>query len=172
RNLTVYLGRTSNYEDSRFYSIKSAIELFGSCSEEVEAVTDAWHAVGVGDRYDDRGVVSDFYTLDTVSCSVPYTVNFINKSANGKSFMWDFGNGITSTSQNPSVTYTTFGDFDVSLVINGDSCGVDTLHKTDYISISNSNMCSYILQAGSNPLIDECEGRIFDDGGANNIYSN
>ncbi len=51
RNLTTYLGTYSNFYDARTGSIQSAIDLYGNQSPEVIAVTNAWHAVGVGTSY-------------------------------------------------------------------------------------------------------------------------
>lgn len=52
RNLTVYLTPNSDYEDARFYSIQSAKDLFGECSQEASSVANAWYAVGIGDAND------------------------------------------------------------------------------------------------------------------------
>jgi|GEM_PF-5656708 len=50
----------------------------------------------------------------------PLTVAFTDKSTNSPtSWLWDFGDGATSTSQNPSHTYTTKGYFDVTLTATG-----------------------------------------------------
>lgn len=48
RNLVYYLTPSSNYADARQGSIQATVDLFGSCSFEVQQVVDAWHAVGVG----------------------------------------------------------------------------------------------------------------------------
>jgi len=47
RNLTEYMTSSSDYLDAREGSIRAAIDLFGSCSEEVIQVGNAWDAVGV-----------------------------------------------------------------------------------------------------------------------------
>jgi Zn-dependent metalloprotease len=47
RNLTVYLTASSNYSVARAGAIQSAIDLYGSASNEVTATTEAWNAVGV-----------------------------------------------------------------------------------------------------------------------------
>ncbi|MFZ6050886.1 PKD domain-containing protein [Halocola ammonii] len=47
--------------------------------------------------------VADFTPPDT-GCS-PYTPTFINNSLNADSYYWEFGNGITSISENPSTTF-------------------------------------------------------------------
>ncbi|HOY32698.1 MAG TPA: M4 family metallopeptidase [Bacteroidales bacterium] len=52
RTLTVYLPPASNYKDARKYSLISATDLFGNCSDNAKRVINAWYAVGVGDDYD------------------------------------------------------------------------------------------------------------------------
>jgi Zn-dependent metalloprotease len=51
RNLTVYLMPTSQYADARWGSINAAIDLFGNGSSQVQAVLNAWFAVGIGEPY-------------------------------------------------------------------------------------------------------------------------
>ena len=53
RNLLTYITSTSKYSDSRNGSIQAAIDLYGQGSQEHQSVMNAWHAVGVGDRYID-----------------------------------------------------------------------------------------------------------------------
>ncbi len=55
------------------------------------------------------------------------TVTFTNTSnPNGTSFFWDFGDGNTSTQENPVHTYANTGNYDVTLVISN-NCGTDTI---------------------------------------------
>ena len=171
RNLTVYLTRTSDYEDARYYSIVSAVDLYGPCSKQVEAVSNAWHAVGVGAAYI-PGVQSDFVSVDTAQCKPPYVVNFQNKSNNGTSYHWDFGDGDTSNAQNPIHQYVSYGAFDVKLIAKGGSCGTDTVTFTDYIDIDSSNTCVLNLQSGINPTQLECNATLFDSGGKGGNYKN
>jgi Zn-dependent metalloprotease len=49
RNLKVYITPSARYPDAREGAIQAAIDLFGAASSKVEAVRDAWNAVGVGD---------------------------------------------------------------------------------------------------------------------------
>lgn len=44
---------------------------------------------------------------------------FTNSSTNGSSYAWDFGDGLTSTDQNPQHTYNTSGKYQVKLTVNG-----------------------------------------------------
>jgi PKD repeat protein len=79
--------------------------------------------------------VADF-SGTPVSGTAPLNVSFSDSSTNNPtSWAWNFGDGSTSTQQNPSHTYTAVGDFTVTLVaINND--GQDTAVKTDYISVA------------------------------------
>jgi PKD repeat protein len=63
-------------------------------------------------------LVADFIPHFTEGYS-PVEVTFEDRSTgNPDSWYWDFGNGDTSTLQNPlPVTYTTVGEYDVSLKI-------------------------------------------------------
>lgn len=47
RNLTVYLGNTSNHTDAKNGAIRAAEDLFGECSNEALQCARAWNAVGV-----------------------------------------------------------------------------------------------------------------------------
>lgn len=44
--------------------------------------------------------------------------NFTNTSSGGTSYLWDFGDGATSTSANPSHTYFTSGEYEVCLTVS------------------------------------------------------
>lgn len=169
RNLTVYLGQTSEYADARFYAIQSAIDLFGGCSPEVIACTNAWYAVGVGDSFD-AAVVSDFDAGISVSCEAPFTVEFENQSANGSTFSWDFGDGGTSTDLNPSHTYTSNGNYTVSLFVDGGNCGTDSETIVDFVSIDPNNPCTALMPDDGSQILTWCTGTLYDDGGPNGNY--
>jgi bacillolysin len=170
RNLTVYLTPTSEYADARFYAIQSAIDLFGGCTPQVETTTNAWYAVGVGNAYV-ATVVADFSAPVTSSCSAPFTVNFSNESINGTTFDWDFGDGNSSTSNNPSHTYTAPGTYTVTLQADGGSCGTDDIVMTDYITINPALPCEVIMPpTGSGNLQTACSGTVYDSGGSGSNY--
>ncbi|MBI5219711.1 MAG: M4 family metallopeptidase [Bacteroidia bacterium] len=171
RTLTVYLTPSSTYADARYYSIQAAIDIFGPCTSEVEVVTNAWYAVGIGSLYVPN-VVSDFTADFTALCSAPASVQFQNLSSNGSVFIWNFGDGNTSTQTNPAHTYNTQGNFDVSLYVSGGSCGSDTLVKTAYISISPANPCIVIMPQSGSSTVTYCMGKLFDSGGQQNYQDN
>jgi Zn-dependent metalloprotease len=134
RNLSVYLSRLSEYEDAMFFSIQSAIDLFGSCSQQHESTVNAWFAVGLGKRFV-AGVSSSFDVDVAASCQLPFLAHFTNSSQNGTDFFWDFGDGSTSTESAPSHLYKEKGVYPVSLKAEGGACGENTLVKEEFIQL-------------------------------------
>jgi PKD repeat protein len=62
-------------------------------------------------------------------------VNFTDQSTGEiTSWLWDFGDGLTSTEQNPTHIYSDSGTYTVSLAVT-DPEGSDTEIKNDYISV-------------------------------------
>ncbi len=171
RMQTVYLTSTSEYIDTRFYGILSAIDYHGECSDTVGIVTDAFYAIGVGDPYVPT-VEAAFEASYTENCQAPFTVQFQNYSINGTSFQWDFGDGNTSTEINPSHTYTTEGDFDISLYADGGTCGEDTDVKTGYVSIDPAYPCMIFMPENGSGSTQECFGTLYDCGGPDDNYAN
>ena len=53
-------------------------------------------------------------------------VNFINLSTNADNFSWNFGDGGTSTSYNPSHTYNGAGTYPVTLIVENSVCSPAT----------------------------------------------
>ena len=78
-------------------------------------------------------VKADFYA-ETVSGTAPLTVQFYDLSTNATSWSWDFGDGGTSTEQDPKHTYTTGGTFTVKLTASN-SGSSDILTSTNLISV-------------------------------------
>ena len=63
-------------------------------------------------------------------------INFTSCSENANSYMWDFGDGSSSTQENPTHIYQTFGNFTITLTVSN-STGTDSTAKT--ISVANQN---------------------------------
>jgi len=76
------------------------------------------------------------FSADVTRGCLPVSVSFTNltQSAEGQTFLWDFGNGHTSTLTEPAELYTRAGEFTVSLtVFQGDNSLIIT--KTAYITV-------------------------------------
>lgn len=79
---------------------------------------------------------AQFTANPTASCSG--NVQFTDQSFyNITSWLWNFGDGVTSTIQNPSHTYTASGTYSVSLKATNAN-GNNTLVKPNYITVSLS----------------------------------
>ncbi|MBC7874391.1 MAG: PKD domain-containing protein, partial [Ferruginibacter sp.] len=79
---------------------------------------------------------ADFTAPVTAGCQTPFTANFQDLSAGGAvSWQWNFGDGGTSSLQNPSYTYNSYGSFTVTLVTSNIFGCTDTIVKTNYIRI-------------------------------------
>jgi parallel beta-helix repeat protein len=78
------------------------------------------------------------FTANVTSGTAPLTVQFTDQSSGGiDSWSWDFGDGGSSSLQNPSYTYSDAGDFTVDLTVTGPG-GSDTEMKMDYIHVTAS----------------------------------
>ncbi len=96
------------------------------------------------------------FTGSPTSGTVPLTVNFTDQSSGAPtSWSWVFGDGGTSTAQNPSHAYTVTGTYTVTLTATN-AAGSDGETKTNYITV---NACAAPVAAfvgsptsGSMPL--------------------
>ncbi|MGV3598677.1 MAG: PKD domain-containing protein [Bacteroidota bacterium] len=58
-----------------------------------------------------------FAHTNPLSCNVPHTISFSSANTAANSWLWDFGDGTTSTLKNPVKRYDSAGVFNVKLVI-------------------------------------------------------
>lgn len=79
--------------------------------------------------------VTDFTAPDVSDCKVPFTVNFTDLSSGATGWSWDFGDGGTATTKNPSHTYTLSGFYTVKLIATGANSCSDSIIKTQFIKI-------------------------------------
>lgn len=89
---------------------------------------------------DPNAVNSDFHASATTIIAGT-AVDFFDDSQNGPpvSWNWDFGNGSTSTIENPvGIVYNNVGFYTVSLTVN-DGTNSDTETKLDYIEVIDSS---------------------------------
>jgi PKD repeat protein len=82
--------------------------------------------------------VTDFYA-NVTSGDAPLTVQFTDTSTNiPTSYSWNFGDGTTSTLQNPTHTYNSAGNYSVNLTATN-YYGSNTSRKTAYIVVNTNN---------------------------------
>ena len=81
--------------------------------------------------------ITNFSSNTTSTCSG--TVSFFDQSTNTPtSWLWNFGDGNSSTLQNPTHTYTSSGSFSVEL-ISFNPFGSDTINFNNLIQVNLSN---------------------------------
>jgi PKD repeat protein len=78
------------------------------------------------------------FTADITSGTVPLIVNFTDSSQNTPtSWDWDFGDGNSSTAQNPVYTYPDTGVYNVTLSVSN-AYGSDSLTKNYFINVTGT----------------------------------
>jgi gliding motility-associated-like protein len=97
--------------------------------------------------------VANFSASPVAGCA-PFVVSFTNQSTgNPTSYLWDLGNGTTSTLQNPTTTYFIPGLFTVKLTVTN-ALGSNTITRTQYIKVDDKPVVDFSAsnRAGCFPL--------------------
>jgi PKD repeat protein len=104
------------------------------------------------------------FSVDSVTGAAPKTINFTDTSTGSiTSRLWDFGDGSTSTLQNPSHTYSVAGTYTVRLTVTG-SGGSNTINKSSLITITsqsvnnNSLIAFYNFEGTSTTTVTDLSG--------------
>ena len=124
---STYQNPSHTYNTQGTYSV--TLNVSNSYGSDSETKTDYIIASASG-----AAPVANF-TADKTSFTEGETVNFTDQSTNGPtSWSWDFGDGGTSSSENPSYQYNTEGIYSVTLTVTN-SYGSDTETKSNYITV-------------------------------------
>ena len=95
-----------------------------------------------------------FFANPTSGCSTPHTVFFTDQSTNiPTSWSWTFGDGSTSTAQNPIHNYTTPGVYTVTLTVSnsgGNDSTTETVRISSPITASISSQTNVSCNGGAN----------------------
>ncbi|MBN1878168.1 MAG: tandem-95 repeat protein [Anaerolineae bacterium] len=96
--------------------------------------------------------VNAAFTANSTTGYASLTVNFTDQSTgNVASRSWNFGDGGSSSSQNPSHTYTAAGDYTVVLTVQGMGGDSDTETKTAYIHVYEPLQAAFTANPTSGP---------------------
>ena len=91
---------------------------------------------------------ADFTASPNPDCHVPTTTKFTAQTPDATTWAWDFGDGGTATTQNPTHSYTADGNYTVSLLaINKFGCGT-TVVKTSYMLVQEP-WVDFVMTANS-----------------------
>jgi len=99
------------------------------------------------------------FSASPTSGRAPLAVTFTNSSSgNVTSYSWNFGDGSTSTGQNPVHTYATAGTYSVILTATGPS-GTNTKTRTGYITVSSGPVATYNFEEVSGTKVIDASGK-------------
>ncbi|MCF6147445.1 MAG: PQQ-binding-like beta-propeller repeat protein [Candidatus Kuenenia sp.] len=108
------------------------------------------------------------FTAEPTTGEAPLNVKFTDTSAGEiSSWLWDFGDGVTDTTQNPTHTYNEAGTFTVSLTVVGTE-GSNTKTVDNFISVTDKLTADFeaVPASGEWPLVvqftDKSTGEIID----------
>ncbi|TYB69538.1 T9SS type A sorting domain-containing protein [Bizionia saleffrena] len=109
RTLTQYLSSNSTFANARAGAIQSAKDLYGAEGAEEIAVTNAWHAVGVGAAYPSGGGGNSYCTSAGSNTNDEYIsrvqLNTINKTSGAQGYS-DFTSVSTTLAKGTAYTVT------------------------------------------------------------------
>ncbi|MBE7173470.1 MAG: PKD domain-containing protein [Williamsia sp.] len=96
---------------------------------------------------------ADFSAPNAASCRPPLTVSFTNGSTGVVSYRWLFGDGSSSTEQQPAHTYQQSGEYNVTLVVTGQNGCTDSIIKQGFVKITPARVeVKDLPQQGCAPL--------------------
>ena len=98
-------------------------------------------------------IEANFFVNPSTGCAVPHTVFFTDQSTLPDTWFWDFGDGNTSTLQNPVHNYVTGGDFTVTLTVVDTIFGTSDQHSSEVnVNIPNAQIGGGSGYFGCGPL--------------------
>ncbi|GEO09137.1 hypothetical protein SAE01_16330 [Segetibacter aerophilus] len=123
-----------NYNDTGYFNVKLVATNFG-CSDTLE-MKKFVHI---------KPPIAKFDTA--YSCNDRFTRNFVDQSLGAMTWAWNFGDGSTSTEQNPSHTYSAQGGYTAILTVTNGDCqhtvkkNVVVLNEQGKLAVSDSINC-------------------------------
>jgi PKD repeat protein len=101
------------------------------------------------DDFSLTGIAPIDANFSTLNHCIGDTTKFIDQSTSSKgnltNWVWDFGDGGSSTQQNPSHAYSASGSYNVKLIVTNDSLFIDSITKT--ITINPLPMAGFVAGA-------------------------
>jgi PKD repeat protein len=129
---SIAVGNTTTYTESNL--VEGATYHFAATAYDA-AGTQSGFSNDVGVTIPYSAPVAQF-SASATSGTAPLALNFLNTSTGTIStYAWVFGDGTTSSSQNPSHVYSSAGVYTVSLTVTGPG-GTNTKTNSNYITVS------------------------------------
>lgn len=131
-SFSTLLNPVKSFSNTGTYQVK-LFSNFGSC---VDSITKTITVI-------DKPTASFSHTGNNGACVGPVNVQFVNNSAGADSYTWLFGDGGSSSLDNPSHQYTSSGNYTVTLIAKSNTGCNDTIVKTNYIIIGPPKITSF-----------------------------
>ena len=125
---------TATYDVAGSYTITLIASSGAGCSDTTTQV------VNIDD------VPTADFTIENAQGCAPLDVNFGNGSGTGLEYMWDFGDGTSSTAPNPTHYYEIPGDYEVTLIVSAIGGCTDTLALGAAVSVYPSPIADFTMQ--------------------------
>jgi len=100
---------------------------------------------------------ANFYINPTAACDTPITANCINISQNATAYIWELGNGKTSTLTSPTAIYINNGTYNVVLTAITTAGCMDSMTLPYIVAIQPKAIFKLKPHAGCEPLVVEFE---------------
>jgi len=178
RSETVYLSPTSKYADWRTACVNAATDLYGSASNEVTQVQNAWYAVGVGTAGGGGGscgtptglasssITNTSATVSWTAVTGAVTYNLQWKASSSST--WTTVSGITTTSRNlTGLTAGTAYQFQVQTICSG---GTSAYSAPSSFTTTGGGAITYCSSKGNSTTYEWIKQIIF--GSINNTSNN
>lgn len=145
-NTSAVVSPTHTYLDTGTYTITLTVT-------DGDGLTDSWT-----ESYKVNPPIADFVLVPEIGCAIPHTVFFTDQSTLPDTWLWDFGDGSTSTLQNPIHNYTIEGEFIVTLTVTDTVFGCsDTYEDIVFVSIPTATVDGEFGHFGCAPLTVDFE---------------
>jgi len=119
------------YNNPGSYSISLVVDNAAGCKSTVVRT----NAVTAAQKPQINFLANQTQFCDSIG-AVNFTDNSTSEIAGKTTWLWRFGDGATSTLQNPSHTYKGFGSYNVTLVVNVSGGCVDSVKRIAYVILN------------------------------------
>jgi gliding motility-associated-like protein len=121
----------------------------------VDTLCQIWDTTRLKIRLENNIVNPGFTISPYDTCQTPFTISLINTTIGATSFLWEFGDGATSTLTNPTHIYSFQGTFEIKLISFDNICNSsDTVVKEVTFKNPPDQTDFLINQDACNPAID------------------
>ncbi len=117
-NTSNLVNPTHSYANTGVYTARLIVRNAQGCEDSIDRIIQV-HPSPTAD-----------FTQTSTYCNAPVVVNFTNNSTGATGYSWNFGNGVTSSLNNPSVQFNNFGTYTTVLTASNQFSCQDTASRT------------------------------------------